>query len=118
MLKRDSTIIRVNHKIVGHVVGNRFVKRAKGSCHQLHSPRAWAIDCQSLAEAESLGAEAVEIEDTETGAIYTASIERIRNKGFVIDRGFGQQVCLCLQSWAVHRLGEPQQLTLALGVMS
>ena len=112
MLKRDSTIIRVNHKIVGEVRGNKFVKRVKGSRHQLHSPRAWAVDVHSLGDAERLGAREVEIEDTETGAIYIASIERIRSKGFRFDRGHGQQICLPLQFWSVRRA---EQLVLALG---
>ncbi|MBN2099871.1 MAG: hypothetical protein JW753_09795 [Dehalococcoidia bacterium] len=117
MLKRDSTTIRVNGKIVGEVRGNKFVKRLRASKHMLREPKGWAVDVQSLDDAEWLGARDVEIEDTETGAVYTASIERIRSKGFVINRGFGRQICLCLQSWSVRHPGEPQQLTLALGVM-
>jgi len=112
MLKRDSTIIRANHKIVGEVRGNKFVKRVKGSKHMLREPRGWALDSESLVAAERLGAREVEIEDTESGAIYTASFERIRSKGLHLDRGHGSQICLPLQFWSVRRA---EQLAFALG---
>jgi len=112
MLRGNSTIIRVNHKIVGQVVGNRFVKKVKASRHMLREPKGWAVDVQSLGDAERLGARELEIEDTESGAIYTASFQRIRSKGFHFDRGHGQQICLPLQFWSVRRA---EQLVLALG---
>ena len=112
MLNSNSTIVRANYKIFGQVVGNRFVKRVRASKHMLREPRGWALDSESLVAAERLGAREVEIEDTESGAIYTASFERIRNKGFRFDRGHGQQICLPLQFWSVRRA---EQLVLALG---
>jgi hypothetical protein len=112
MLRSDSTIIRVNHKIVGRVVGNTFKKTVKASKHMLREPRGWALDSESLVAAERLGAREVEIEDIESGAIYTASFERIRSRGFHFDRGHGSQICLPLQFWSVRRA---EQLVLALG---
>lgn len=116
MLKRDSTTIRVNGKIVGEVRDNKFSKRLRASKHMLREPKGWAVDVQSLGDAERLGAFEVQIEDVESGAVYTASIERMLTKGFRFDRGHGSQVCLPLKYWTAERPGEPQQLTLALGV--
>ena len=97
---------------MGRVVGDRFYKRVRASKHMLREPRGWALDSESLVAAERLGAREAEIEDTEGGAIYTASLERIRSKGFRFDRGHGQQICLPLQFWSVRRA---EQLVLALG---
>lgn len=116
MFRSDSTTIRVNDKVVGEVVGSKFVKRVRGSRHMLREPKAWAFDVRSLESASLLGAEAVEVHDTETHTIYSASLARIQQKGFRFDRGFGPQTCLPLHFWSVRRPGEPQQLTLALGV--
>ena len=109
---RNGIPVRAGGQIVGRVVEGKFIKRVKASRHQLREPRAWAVDCQSLADAESLGAEMVEIVDVETDVTYSASIARIRAKGFLLDRGFGQQICLPLQFWSVRRA---EQLVLALG---
>jgi hypothetical protein len=115
---RNGIPVRAGGRIVGSVIDGKFCKRVRGSKHMLREPRGWAIDVQSLTDAERLGAREVEIHDSESDVIYTASVERIRSKGLKFDRGFGQQVCLPLQSWAVHPLGEPRQLSLALGVMA
>ncbi len=95
-------------RIVGRVVGERFVKRCRASIHQLKTPPGWALDSQSLTDAESYGARVVEIHDTETSITYAATIERIRNKGFAFNRGFGQQICLPLQHWVVEHPGARQ----------
>ncbi len=41
----------------------------------------------------------VQIRDTETGAIFRSSISAIKSKGFIFDRGFGNQVGLRLEDW-------------------
>jgi len=97
---------------VGSVIDGKFCKRVRASKHMLREPRGWALDSESLVAAERLGAREAEIEDTESGAIYTASFERIRSKGFRFDRGHGQQICLPFSSGGVRRA---EQLVLALG---
>ena len=109
---RNGVPVRAGGRIVGKVNGFKFVKRVRASKHMLREPKGWALDLESLVAAERLGAREVEIEDTESGAIYTASFERIRSKGFRFDRGHGQQICLPLQFWSVRRA---EQLVLALG---
>lgn len=44
----------------------------------------------------------VQIEDTESGRVYTASIKAIRNNGVPLDRGFGEQLLLPLSGWNVR----------------
>ncbi len=105
-----------NGKVVGRISGDTFHKVVRGSVHQLRRPPAWALDVQSLADAERLGARSVQITDAETGIVYTAPIALIRAKGFVFDRGHGRQIALPLAEWQVHRPGEPVAQQLPLGV--
>jgi hypothetical protein len=118
MFRNDSSTIRAGGRVVGEVVERKFVKKAKGSRHMLREPKGWAVDVRSLDDARDLGAETVEIHDTETGIIYSAPIAQIMVKGFRFDRGFGAQICLPLQFWSVRHPGEgkdvAQQLSLAI----
>jgi len=97
--------IRVNGRTVGEVKHGVFVKHVKGSVHFLRKPPAIAVDVHSLAETERYGAESVCIVDTETGREYCASIAHIRARGFVFNRGFGEQIALPLGLWVGP--GEP-----------
>lgn len=105
---------RADGRIIGSVHENKFVKHACGSLHMLREPRGWALDSDSLADAERLGAKEVEIVDVETDITYSASIERIRRKGFGFDRGHGHQIALPLKHWSIRRPGEAEQLAFAL----
>lgn len=101
-------------KAVGVVRGATFVKRVRASIHQLRKPPAWALDAQSLADAERAGAVRVQICDSENDTTYTASIADIRRRGFTVNRGYGLQIALPLELWAVTRPGEPVARQLAL----
>ncbi len=105
--------IRADGRIVGKVVGDRFCKRVRGSIHRLTTPPGWALDSQSLTDAESHGARVVEIHDTETGITYSAPIGLVRERGFALNRGYGHQVVLALKYWSVGHPGA-RQLALAL----
>ena len=107
-----STPIYAHGKVVGHVEAGAFVKRVRASVHMLRRPMAWALDVQSLKDAQDAGARFVEIRDQDTGCTYRASIVRILEKGFVFERGHGRQIGLALQHWHVERPGVRQ---LALG---
>jgi len=78
----------------------------------LRQPKGWALDCQSLEDAEAKGARKVEIEDTESGLTYSASVALIRSKGVAIDRKFGFQIALPLHYWTVNETGGIRQLEL------
>lgn len=114
MLKRNCSTVSVGGRVVGEVVESRFIKRVKASRHMLREPRGWGFDVESLDSAIDLGAEVVEVHDTETDTVYSASIGRILNKGFRFNRGHGPQICLPLKFWNAHRPGEVQQLAFAL----
>lgn len=108
MFRNNSTAIHAAGKVVGHVEGQTFAKRVQASRHMLRAPRGWAVDAQSLHDAERMGAKTVEIEDTESRLRYTATIALIRTKGIRLDRGFGKQICLPLEQWMVHEAGARQ----------
>jgi len=99
---------------VGYVQGDAFCKTVRASIHRLRVPPAWAVDAQSLADAESLGARTVEIRDAESGCVYRADIALIRRRGFEFDRGHGVQVGLALALWDCQRPGEPAAAQLRL----
>ena len=114
MLTKNYIAIHAGGKVVGKVQGDRFIKYVKASKHQLRRPPAWALDFQSLADAEWLGARTVEIIDTEIDLTYTASTARVLDKGFRFNRGFGEQIALPLHLWTVERR-DAKQLTFTLG---
>ena len=105
--------IRVGGKIVGEVRNGFFAKRVRASQHMLRIPKAWALDVQSVADAEAAGAMTVRITDIETKRSYEASITLLRSdKAFVFDRGFGRQLALPLEHWRVEDPTGPRQLRL------
>lgn len=109
--RRRQAAIRAAGRVVGRVVGDAFIKTVKQN-HQLRTPPAWALDVQSLADAECAGARRVVLRQTDAGIIWSASIALIRDKGFVFDRGFGRQVGLVLDYWTCVDPNAPVQLSL------
>lgn len=110
-LSNNDQIIRLpNGRIVGKVSKGIFIKRLKASQHFLRVPPAIAFDISTLVDAEKAGASNVEVEDTESGKTYSASMGVIWGKGREIDRGWGKQWALTLDHWRVK--GDAQQLVL------
>ncbi len=105
-------------RVVGQVRGDTFCKTVSASRHMLRKPPAWALDLQSLCDAERLGARWVQFFDRDSGGCYRASVEQVRRHGFVFDRGHGRQIGLPLDRWTLTRPGEPraEQLSLFEGV--
>ncbi len=97
---------------IGTIEGTTWKKRVKGSKHFLRAPAGIAADLTALAEASSLGATSVEVEDLETQATYTAPISAFFQHGVVIDRGFGRQRVLQFRWWSAKVPGAAQQLGL------
>lgn len=108
---QHSTAIFAAGKIVGFVKDGVFHKSVRASRHMLRRPLAWALDLQSLKDAEAAGARRVALHDRESGRVYEAAISLIRQRGFVFNRGHGQQIGLPLAHWHVVRAGV-RQLTL------
>ena len=104
----NSTAIYAGLKIVGQVRGQAFTKSVKASVHMLRRPAAWALDIQSLRDAEALGAQTVQLHDKDTDQVYSSTIAQIWRHGFTFDRGHGQQIGLPLAYWQVHRDGVRQ----------
>jgi len=87
---------------VGIVRDGVFIKHCLGSRHMLQRPQGWSVDAGSLDDAERAGAVLVQITDTESGRVYTASIKTIRDNGIPLDRGYGLQLALTLDKWTVR----------------
>jgi hypothetical protein len=116
--QRKSIPILAMHRQVGAVKNGVFYKRVRGSVHALRNPPGWALDVESLRQAEAAGAREVEIDDEETGLTYRADFETIRTHGLPIDRGFGEQIALPFRWWNTGKRVDPniRQLSLPLGV--
>jgi hypothetical protein len=78
---------------------HEYYRKVEGSRHFLRKPAAITNDVAALAEAERLGADRVRIVDSETGIEYTCAIAVIRDYGFSVDRGYGQQIALSFAYW-------------------
>lgn len=102
-------------RVVGIVDGEVFYKTVSASKHFLHTPRAIALDTQSLVDARDAGAFFVEIHDRESGEVYNATIEAIWKRGFTLDRGYGRQIALPIELWQ-KGAWPAAQLALDLGV--
>jgi hypothetical protein len=84
---------------VGEVRGVVFYKTVHASAHFLQKPRAIAFDVSTLHDAESAGAQRVEVTDAETGKTYTAALATIWQNGFALNRGHGAQQALLLSEF-------------------
>lgn len=102
--------IYVGRRAVGHVAGDTFYKRVRGSAHFLRTPRAIAFDESTLRDAERAGARYVEVTDAETGREYRAPLALIWERGFRVSRGHGEQLALILSDF--NRQPAPEQLAL------
>ena len=105
--KPNYSIVRVGNKVVGKVVGGEFVKKVHSTKHFLRTPPAIAFDIDSLNQARNLGATRVKIIDLDTGVIYRVTIEVILKKGFLFNRGHGDQIGLPLNIWSHNRVQQP-----------
>ncbi len=92
--------IKVNTKKVGVVIGDKFIKKVKGSRHLLRVPPAISFDMQSLKDAYMAGARKVAVMDIETGDSYFAPMLEIYAMGTIIDRGYGRQIFLPIERWS------------------
>ena len=89
----------------GHLSGDVWVKTVKGSEHRLQVPPGWAVDVADFKTALSRGARLLCIRDLEAGRAYWARLDTIAAHGFVLQRGFGEQLGLPLAHWMPDRDG-------------
>ena len=71
----------------------------------LRKPPAISLDVGSLEQAEQAGAVNVRITNKDSGITYGTTIEHIRLHGFRLDRGYGAQIALVIDSWTQTRHG-------------
>jgi len=109
---KNSNNISIGTQVVGKVLNGVFSKRVRGSRHFLRKPPAIALDIDTLEQALRLGATKVEVYDMESGIFYRAKIDLIYEKGFRFNRGFGDQIALCLNRWEIEQTNQGEQGTL------
>lgn len=91
-------IFSEQNKHIGNVIGDTWRKTIKNT-HMLQKPPSFANDIKALHDAEKAGAVNVVITNIDTGTVYHTTIEKIFKKGFLVNRGFGNQIGLCLKDW-------------------
>jgi hypothetical protein len=70
--------------------------------HILRSPPAIAFDDAVLTEAGNVGFNFIEVVETTSGTVYTASREMFEAHKVPILRGYGKQSALPLEWWSVN----------------
>lgn len=103
------TKILVGNTIVGAVKDGVFLKRVRGSRHFLKKPPAIALNTDTIEQAFNLGATKIAIHDLESGKFYRATIELIYEKGFKLNRGYGDQLALPISRWEVEQTDQKEQ---------
>lgn len=103
------------NKIIGQIDGRTFVKKVKGSKHQLRKPPAWAISKQAFCGEILPNTENIIVWDSETGTRYEVATSTFADQAFEIERGFEPQLALELRHW--HTQGCTEQLSLWGGEM-
>lgn len=88
--------------MIGQVRSGVFAKRIRASRHLLRKPPAICFDLESLVEAESAGAGVVRVEDVESGRVYAAMMSDVRRRGFLLNRGHGDQWAVPLPVWSAN----------------
>jgi hypothetical protein len=109
--KTNNNTIYAGGKVIGQVRGDTFYKTIKNK-HMLKVPPAIANDVEALGDAMRAGANNVCITNKDSGTKYTASMERILNKGKRFNRGFGEQIFLPLGEWQKQGANIARQYTL------
>ena len=104
--------VSIGTQVVGKVLNGVFTKRVRSSRHFLRKPPAIALDIDTVEQALRLGATKVEVYDMESGMFYRAKIDLIFEKGFRFNRGFGDQIALCLSRWEIEQTDQGKQSTL------
>lgn len=98
----SGTIIKAGRRIIGKVIEGEFRKTIRSNWI-LRTPPAIANDIQSLHDAERAGAVCCVFTDKDTGITYRASISKIWDMGFPVNRGYGEQIALSLPLWMQER---------------
>jgi len=98
MSNKDYKPIFAGSKVIGKVRDDTFYKTIKNK-HVLRVPPAIANDIEALEDAAKAGARRVCITNKDNGITYFATIERIFKKGVKMNRGWGDQIYLPLESW-------------------
>lgn len=96
------TKIIVSNRYVGDVSSGVFRKSIKGSRHILRTPPAICLSVDSLRQAEQCGAREIQVADTESGRVYSSTVEHFKRFSFDVQRGgFEAQRGLSLERWSL-----------------
>jgi len=86
-------------KVCAVIVGGVLKKAVEGSKHFLRQPPAIALDLGAVQAAEADGVSLVVVIDRETSAVYQTTITELHERGFCLNRGFGEQIAMRLDRW-------------------
>lgn len=91
--------VYVGNKVVGTVNGPVFYKNVSSSKHFLRRPPAIAFDITSINAARDLGATEIQVYDKDTNKLFCTDMQTLRDQGFYVNRGYGEQIALDLDNW-------------------
>lgn len=94
--------IWTGNRVVGEVVDGTFKKSIYASRHLLRRPPAICLSVESLNQAEQAGAKVIEVNDKESGLVYSCTVTHFRQYAFDLQRGgYEAQKALPLSYWNV-----------------
>lgn len=95
-----STTGQVIAKLVEDKHGQKFVQKSiKVSIHALRTPPGLGMDTDALHQAKKLGATYILVIDKESGTRWWTWLDTMLDKGFSLNRGFGNQIGLPWAFW-------------------
>ena len=109
---KEKRVVKVGEKVIGSLQGNTFIKRVRGSKHQLKKPPAWCLSKEAFVQEILPNVSSIVVEDTENERHYECSTQTFETHSFEIQRGsYEPQLALTLNFWQVSNTGH-DQLTL------
>lgn len=89
-----------DHKVIAYVFGDELHKHLRKI---MYNPPAIATDIEALRKGQQAGAKVCVVTNKTNGLIYKAPIEKIWEKGWVVNFGYGDQQALTLENWLQTR---------------
>ena len=105
----------VGRRTVGSMLEGVYLTLRNPETGMLRSPRGWAFETELLERLQADGCQWVQVETQDGLSAWLAPLEDLLAGGIPLDWGYGPQLCLTLDRWAVLELGAAPEAGQVLG---
>lgn len=98
----DVINVTLGQKFIGQIEADVFTKHIVEKDHLLREPPAIAYDTSIVRGLVHYGVRLLVVYAMDTKRTYQADLATLQEKGFVFDRGAGEQIGLPLEFWEVR----------------